>query len=44
MFKTVKVMVYSSLCSILAILAYFNADINCLGIIYEPEIPESLKK
>ncbi|MEG6521771.1 cyclic lactone autoinducer peptide [Desulfotomaculum sp. 1211_IL3151] len=44
MFNRIKVLVYSSLCTIIAALAYFNVDINCLGIIYEPEVPECLKK
>ena len=44
MFNKIKVVAFTSLCSIMAAIAYLNVDINCLGLIYEPEIPKTLKK
>lgn len=44
MFNKIKIQMFTALCSMIAALAYFNVDINCFGIIYEPEIPEVLKK
>ncbi|RYD01535.1 hypothetical protein N752_29995 [Desulforamulus aquiferis] len=44
MLTKIKAFVFTSLCTIMAAVAYLNVDINCFGLIYEPEIPKSLKK
>ncbi|MCF8012189.1 MAG: cyclic lactone autoinducer peptide [Clostridiales bacterium] len=43
MFSQLKTIFLTSLCSILAFIAIANVGANCFGLIYEPEIPESLR-
>ncbi|MBO8138853.1 MAG: cyclic lactone autoinducer peptide [Desulfotomaculum sp.] len=44
MFSKIKMALLTSLCTIAAAAAVFNVGINCVGMLYEPEFPESLKK
>ncbi|MCF8012204.1 MAG: cyclic lactone autoinducer peptide [Clostridiales bacterium] len=43
MFSQLKTIFLTSVCSILAFIAVANVGGNCFGLIYEPEVPESLK-
>lgn len=43
MLKQTKYLLFTSLCSLLVVFAYHNVNVNCLGLIYEPDVPESLK-
>lgn len=40
----IKATLLTCFCVIITAVAYFNVGTNCLGMIYEPEIPESLRK
>lgn len=39
-----KILFLNGLCSFTAAVAYLNVGTNCIGMIYEPDMPESLKK